>query len=76
MNNPYITLEDIKESFRKVNLEENHNFLEEDLVALANSFVMAAMPAIVRAERNLCVEFVKSLNPEVAQALKEKRGNL
>jgi len=76
MNNPYITLEDIKESFRKVNLEENHNFLEEDLMALANAFVMAAMPAIVRAERNLCIEFVKSLNPEVAQALKEKRGNL
>jgi len=76
MNNPYITLEDIKESFRKVNLEENHNFLEEDLMALANAFVMAAMPAIVRVERNLCIEFVKSLNPEVAQALKEKRGNL
>ena len=76
MNNPYLTFNEIKEAFRSAYLEENHNFLEEDLMALANAFVMAAMPAIVRAERNLCIEFVKSLNPEVAQALKEKRGNL
>ena len=76
MNNPYITLEEIKEAFRKVHLDENYNFLEEDLSKLANAFVMAAMPAIVRTERAMCVQFVFSLNPEVGKALEEKRGNL
>jgi len=43
---------------------------------LASAFVMAAMPAIVRIEREMCIEFVASLNTEVANALREKRGNL
>jgi predicted sugar kinase len=76
MNNPYLTVEEINETFRGVILEENHNFLEDDLVKLANAFVMAAMPAIVRQERNLCIDFVNSLNTEVGKALQEKRGNL
>lgn len=76
MNNPYLTVEEISEAFRGVMLEENYNFLEDDLVKLANAFVMAAMPAIVRTERELCIEFVSSLNTEVASALREKRGNL
>jgi hypothetical protein len=76
MNNPYLTVEEIGETFRGVNLEENYNFLEDDLVALANAFVMAAMPAIVRQERNLCIDFVNSLNTEVGKALQEKRGSL
>jgi hypothetical protein len=29
-----------------------------------------------RAERAECVEFVRSLNPEVARALEEKRGKM
>jgi len=76
MNNPYLTTEEIKEAFHGVNLEENYNFLEDDLVKLASAFVMAAMPAIVRQERNLCIDFVNSLNTEVGKALQEKRGNL
>jgi len=76
MNNPYLTKEEIGEAFRSVMLEENYNFLEDDLVLLANAFVMAAMPAIVRLERNLCIDFVNSLNTEVGKALQEKRGNL
>jgi hypothetical protein len=76
MNNPYLTLEDIKKVFHETYLVENHAFIEEDLVKLANAFVMAAMPAIVRQERNLCIDFVNSLNTEVAKALSDKRGNL
>jgi hypothetical protein len=76
MNNPYLTKEEIGEAFRSVMLEENYNFLEDDLVMLGNAFVMAAMPAIVRQERNLCIDFVNSLNTEVGKALQEKRGNL
>jgi hypothetical protein len=76
MNNPYLTKEEIGEAFRSVMLEENYNFLEDDLVMLGNAFVMAAMPAIVRLERSLCIDFVNSLNTEVGKALQEKRGGL
>ena len=76
MNNPYLTLEEVKKAFHEANLVESYNFMEEDLSKLANAFVMAAMPAIVRTERAMCVQFVSSLNPEVGKALEEKRGNL
>jgi len=76
MNNPYLTVEEINEAFRKVHLGELHDFLQDDLVKLANAFVMAAMPAIVRLERNLCIDFVNSLNTEVGKALSDKRGGL
>ena len=76
MKQLYLTTQEIKEAFRKVHLEENHNFLEEDLVKLANAFVMAVMPAIVRLEREMCIDFVNSLNTEVGKALQEKRGGL
>lgn len=76
MNNPYLTLEEIKKAFHETELAENYNFLEEDLSKLANAFVMAAMPAIVRTERAMCVQFVASLNAEVAKALEDKRNSL
>ena len=74
--NPYLTVEEIRDTFINTKLEENYNFLEEDLEKLANAFVMAAMPAIVRTERNLCIDFVRTLNGPVAQALEDKRGAL
>lgn len=76
MKQLYLTTEEINEAFRGVMLEENYNFLEDDLVVLANAFVMAAMPAIVRLEREMCIDFVNSLNTEVGKALQEKRGSL
>lgn len=76
MNNPYLTIEEIKKAFHKANLVESYNFVEEDLSKLASAFVMAAMPAIVRTERSMCIQFVSSLNPKVGKALEEKRGNL
>lgn len=63
-------------AFRQTNLEENYNFLEEDLIKLANSFARAAAPAIIKAERAECVKFVKSLNPLVGEALETKRNAL
>ncbi len=74
--NPYLDKEQIKEAFRKIYLEENYNFLEEDLVKLADGFIMAAMPAIVKTERDMCIKFVNSLNTNVARALGEYRDNL
>ena len=74
--NPYLNLNEIKEAFRKIHLEENHDFLEEDLQLLADAFIMAAMPAIVKTERDMCIKFVNSLNTNVARALGEYRENL
>jgi hypothetical protein len=74
--NPYLDKEQIKEAFRNIYLEENYNFLEEDLVKLADGFIMAAMPAIVKTERDMCIKFVNTLNTNVARALGEYRENL
>ena len=74
--NPYLDKEQIKEAFRKIYLEETYNFLEEDLVKLADGFIMAAMPAVVKTERDMCIKFVNTLNTNVARALGEYRENL
>ena len=74
--NPYLNKEQIKEAFRKIYLKETYNFLEEDLEKLADGFIMAAMPAIVKTERDMCIKFVNSLNTNVARALGEYRENL
>jgi hypothetical protein len=74
--NPYLDKEGIKDAFRNLHLEETHDFLEEDLIMLADAFIMAAVPAIVKTERDMCVKFVKSLNTNVARALDEYRENL
>ncbi len=74
--NPYLNTEEIKEAFRKIYLEETYNFLEEDLEKLADGFIMAAMPAIVKTERDMCIKFVNTLNTNVARALGEYRVNL
>ena len=74
--NPYLDKEQIKEAFRNLYLEENYNFLEEDLVKLSDAFIMAAMPAIVKTERDMCIKFVNTLNTNVARALGEYRDNL
>jgi hypothetical protein len=74
--NPYLTIEEIRDTFINTKLEENYNFLEEDLEKLASAFVMAAMPKIVQTERTMCIDFVRTLNGPVAQALEDKRGSL
>ena len=74
--NPYLDKDQIKEAFRNIYLEENYNFLEEDLVKLADGFIMAALPLIIRTERDMCIKFVNTLNTNVARALGEYRENL
>lgn len=71
--NQLITPEEIKEAFRTIYLEENYAFLEDDLIKLAYGFIEAAHTKIRMAELDECVEFVRSLNTYVAQALEEKR---
>ena len=70
-----ITKEQVNKAFHSVTLEENYNFLEEDLVKLAEAFVKTATPAIVEEERKQCVKVVRSLNTFVADKLQEIREN-
>jgi hypothetical protein len=71
-----LTKEKIIETFVNADLEGEYNFLEEDLIKLANAFVDAVAPAIIKAERDECVKFVKSLNHLVGEALEQKRNAL
>ena len=70
-----ITKEQVNEAFRNVTLEENYNFLEDDLVKLAHAFIEAAKPSIVAIERQECVKVVRSMNSFVAEKLQDIRRN-
>ena len=65
----------VGEAFRTVMLEENHNFLEDDLVLMANAFVKFAEPFIKTDELNKCVEIATNLNRNVGEKLFEVRSN-
>lgn len=69
-----ITKEQVKEAFMNIMLEENYNFLEEDLVTLAEAFVKAATPAIEKQERDKCVDIARSVNYLVAERIEQVRA--
>ena len=69
-----ITKEQVNEAFRNVTLEENYNFLEDDLVLLAEAFVKAATPEIEKEERAKCVEIARSVNHLVAERIEQVRS--
>jgi len=69
-----LTKEQIGEAFRSVMLEENHNFLEDDLVLLGNAFVRFAEPLIRKDELDQCVGVVTALNRVVGEKLQEVRS--
>jgi hypothetical protein len=70
-----INKEQVNKAFHGITLEENYNFLEEDLVKLAHAFIEAATPSIVAVERQECVKVVRSMNSFVAEKLQEIRRN-
>lgn len=79
MSNPYLSKEEVVKTFLSkiaVHLDESHEFSPEDLEKIATGFIMEAMPAIVRTERQMCVKVVRSLNSVVADKLEEVRGPL
>jgi glycyl-tRNA synthetase alpha subunit len=79
VKNPYLTQEEVVKTFLEkiaVQLEESHSFLPEDLETIATGFIMEAMPAIARTERQMCIKVVRSLNSVVADKLEEVRGPL
>jgi hypothetical protein len=71
-----LTPQEIVETFVNTPLEGNYDFLQEDLVKLANAFILKAKPAIERNERIQCVNFVRSLNHLVGDKLEQKRGKM
>ena len=71
----YLSQKEINETFVNTHLEENYNFLAEDLVKLANAFVKAAAPKIAKEERAECLKVAKALNSVVAAKIEEVRGS-
>lgn len=72
----HLTLDEVKKAFMGCYLEENYAFIEEDLVKLANAFISAAAPKIAKLERDRNIEFVRSLNTEVAKAMIQYADNV
>lgn len=70
-----LTKEQVVEAFMNIQLEENYNFLEEDLFMLADVFVKKATPEIVKEERDACVEVARAYNTLVADKIIEVRGD-
>ena len=70
-----LTSDEVRSAFIHSNLEENYNFLEDDLVKLANAFVAKAEPLIRKDERSACLDIANNLNREVAAKIQEVREN-
>jgi hypothetical protein len=75
--------EDVFQAFFAAGLESDYNFLEDDLMKLASVFaelrdneLNERVYKATQQERARCVDFVRSLNPLVAQALEDKKGPL
>jgi len=47
-----------------------------EVLEFARKVEAAVALSYARKERELCIEFVESLNPEVAAKLREKRGHM
>jgi hypothetical protein len=71
----HLSIDEINQIFINANLEENYNFIQDDLVKLALAYIHYVEPRIVAEERNACIEVVKVLNREVAAKLAEVRAN-
>jgi len=81
MNNPYITREQIQKIFFNSKMDDpNGIYLDPsadfDLVEYSNNLIGFVQEAIAKTERGLCIDFVRSLNSEVANALEQKRGKV
>lgn len=70
----YLTDQEIIDTFVNANLKGNYQFDRDDLILLANRFIDAARPKIVREEKSECIKVVRSLNTMVADKLAEIKG--
>jgi hypothetical protein len=62
--------QEINKIFHEMQLEDNYNFLEDDLEKLANAYIKAG----AKKERELCIDVAKAYNGIVAQKIIEVRG--
>ena len=69
-----LSQEEVTQTFINTPLEDNYNFLMEDLVKLANAFVEAAAPKIALEERQKCIQVARAVNTLVADKISEVRG--
>ena len=76
MQNKYLSEDDIKQVFFQTKMDDPNGYDLDELLDFADKVILTAAFNVARAERELCIEFVESLNTEVAKALREKRGNL
>jgi len=76
MQNKYLSEDDIKQVFFQTKMDDPNGYDLDELLDFADKVILTASFNIARTERELCIEFVESLNTEVAKALREKRGNL
>lgn len=70
--------EEIKQIFFYCDNKDPNGFYanDVDIIEFANKVAAVAIIDGARKERQHCVEFVRTLNVEVAKALEEKRGAL
>jgi len=66
-----LSKEEINRVFHEVQLEDNYNFLEDDLVKLANAFIDRAKVDIIMKEREACIEVARAYNSLVADKIEE-----
>lgn len=76
MLNKFLTENDIKQVFFQSKMDNPEGYDFDELLDFADKLIMVATLDIARHERQLCIEYVESLNSEVAKALREKRGSL
>jgi hypothetical protein len=76
MLNKFLTENDIKQVFFQSKMDNPEGYDFDELLDFADKLIMVATLDIARQERQLCIEYVESLNSEVAKALREKRGSL
>ena len=76
MQNKYLSEDDIKQVFFQTKMDDPNGYDFDELLDFADKVILTASFNIARTERELCIEFVESLNSEVAKALRDKRGPL
>jgi hypothetical protein len=69
-----LTKQEINEVFINTHLEDEYNFLQEDLVKLATAFIDRAKPLIEKAERDACIDVAMAYNTKVAEKIEEVRS--
>jgi hypothetical protein len=74
MQNKWINEDDVKQVLFASGIDGEFDL--DQLAEFADKLVLFASFYIARTEREMCIEFVESLNTEVAKALRDKRGPL